>query len=135
MNLRQLLKADLESRFSCKAELVWRTIRSSLSPAPRRTRPGRSSIYFAGYAAAGVGAGRTSAPAPTRRGSTCRPCRGAAQRMIFHIEANAARPSLRSRMPQTAKCLAAAQSGSTMPIKPVAYNRVKSPINTTGRNR
>ena len=48
MNLRQLLKADLESRFSCKAELVWRTIRSSLSPAPRRTRPGRSSICVAG---------------------------------------------------------------------------------------
>ena len=48
MNLRQLLKADLESRFSCKAELVWRTIRSSLSPAPRRTRPGRSSSCVAG---------------------------------------------------------------------------------------
>jgi hypothetical protein len=55
--------------------------------------------------------------------------------MISRTEANAARPSLRSRMPQTAKCLAAARSGPTMPIKPIAYDRAKSLVNTTERNR
>ena len=86
-------------------------------------------------APAGVGAGRASARASAQRGATSRPYRGASQRMMSHIEANAAHPSSRSRMPQTAEGLAAAQSGSTMPIKPIAYDRAKSAVNTTERNR